>query len=132
MMWHLLSFFPQQPLHKMPQFFLLSGLFLICFLLMSSLGYFCLALLLHCARWLLFIALLLLVCYCSIGVSCSCLFLIMKLWDTYLASGWLFCFMVLDGCCFALLVCLIGVLSFHWCVIIFLMCYRFICIITSY
>ena len=63
---------------------------------------------------------------CSIGVSCSCLFLIMKLWDTYLASGWLFCFMVLDGCCFALLVCLIGVLSFHWCVIIFLMCYRFI------
>lgn len=120
MMWHLLSFFPQQPLHKMPQFFLLSGLFLICFLLMSSLGYFCLALLLHCARWLLFIALLLLVCYCSIGVSCSCLFLIMKLWDTYLASGWLFCFMVLDGCCWCVWLVyyhFIGVLSFFWCVI---------------
>jgi hypothetical protein len=76
------------------------------------------------------------VVYCFTATSMLslhwCLLLIMKLWDTYLASGWLFCFMVLDGCCFALLVCLIGVLSFHWCVITFLMCYRFICIITSY
>ena len=33
MMVHLSSFFPQHPLHKMLQLFLLSGLFLICFLL---------------------------------------------------------------------------------------------------
>jgi hypothetical protein len=33
MMWHLLSSFPQHPLHQMLQFFLLPGLFLICFLL---------------------------------------------------------------------------------------------------
>lgn len=36
MMWHLLCFFPQHPLHQMLQFFLLSGLFFICFLLVPS------------------------------------------------------------------------------------------------
>ena len=109
-MWHILSFFPQQPLHKMLQFFFLSGLFLICFLLVS-LNHLLnpgipIWLLIGCFTSLLLHRFLFLICWCLLIIS----------WTLgYLSSFWLA----------VLLYCV------RWLLYRFLVCYCFIYYLTA-